>query len=78
MTMNRPSSLLGRFPGDPGRSVFFARWLEQQSIERQREILAVEGEYVDMTRDRGDNPGERDFQESMQGYRDTTGDPERW
>ena len=67
-----------RFPGDPGRSAFFARWLAQQSIERQREILAVEGKYVDMTRDRGDNPAERDFQESRRGYRDTTGDPERW
>jgi hypothetical protein len=49
----------------------FREWLDEQSLERKREIQAAERTYVNSRRAGvAEDPAERAFLESMEGYED--------
>jgi hypothetical protein len=59
--------------GRAGRSAAFRAWLETQTPERKREIAAQESAWLatQVNRDAyGENPQERAFLDSMEGYED--------
>ena len=59
--------------GGPKRGAAFQRYLDSQSPGRVREILDAEAAYLAAHKTPGASveAAERDFQESMIGYRDT-------
>lgn len=60
-----------RMLAEPKLIPSFRKWLSEQPLDRQRAIRKAERKYVD-THNAGvaDDPANRDFQESMEGYED--------